>query len=61
MEIVGHSAIEMTMDDYGHVQLSTQCTALHHLDDEAVVIKGRYHVDRNELPDREPAGENGWS
>jgi integrase len=34
MEIVGHSAIEMTMNVYGHVNLDTQRTALNHLDDE---------------------------
>lgn len=32
MEIVGHSAIEMTMNVYGHVNLSTQRSALDHLD-----------------------------
>jgi integrase len=31
MEIVGHSAIEMTMNVYGHVNLDTQRTALDHL------------------------------
>jgi integrase len=34
MEIVGHSAIEMTMNVYGHVNLSTQRSALDHLDAE---------------------------
>ena len=34
MEIVGHSAIEMTMNVYGHVNLDTQRIALDHLDDE---------------------------
>ena len=34
MEIVGHSAIEMTMNVYGHVNLSTQRAALDRLDDE---------------------------
>lgn len=34
MEIVGHSAIEMTMNIYGHVNLDTQRTALDHLDDQ---------------------------
>ena len=34
MEIVGHSAIEMTMNVYGHVNLDTQRVALNHLDDE---------------------------
>ena len=34
MEIVGHSAIEMTMNVYGHVDLDTQRAALNHLDDE---------------------------
>ncbi len=34
MEIVGHSAIEMTMNVYGHVNLDTQRQALAHLDDE---------------------------
>ena len=34
MEIVGHSAIEMTMNVYGHVNLDTQRTALDHLDEE---------------------------
>ena len=34
MEIVGHSAIEMTMNVYGHVNLETQRRALNGLDDE---------------------------
>jgi integrase len=34
MEIVGHSAIEMTMNVYGHVNLGTQRAALDRLDDE---------------------------
>jgi len=34
MEIVGHSAIEMTMNVYGHVNLDTQRVALDRLDDE---------------------------
>lgn len=34
MEIVGHSAIEMTMNVYGHVNLETQRRALDGLDDE---------------------------
>ncbi|HEY4007181.1 MAG TPA: site-specific integrase, partial [Pseudonocardia sp.] len=34
MEIVGHSAIEMTMNIYGHVNTDTQRTALDRLDDE---------------------------
>jgi integrase len=34
MEIVGHSAIEMTMNIYGHVTLDTQRAALDHLDNE---------------------------
>jgi integrase len=34
MEIVGHSAIEMTTNVYGHVNLDTQRAALNHLDDE---------------------------
>jgi integrase len=34
MEIVGHSAIEMTMNVYGHVNLDAQRAALDHLDDE---------------------------
>ena len=34
MEIVGHSAIEMTMNVYGHVNLDTQRTVLDHLDDQ---------------------------
>jgi len=34
MEIVGHSAIEMTMNVYGHVSLHTQRAALDALDDE---------------------------
>ena len=34
MEIVGHSALEMTMNVYGHVNLADQRTALNHLDDE---------------------------
>jgi hypothetical protein len=32
MEIVGHSAIEMTMNVYGHVNLDTQRNALDNLD-----------------------------
>ncbi len=32
MEIVGHSAIEMTMNVYGHVNLETQRRALDELD-----------------------------
>jgi integrase len=34
MEIVGHSAMEMTMNIYGHVNLDTQRRALNDLDDE---------------------------
>lgn len=34
MEIVGHSALEMTMNVYGHVNLADQRAALDHLDDE---------------------------
>ncbi len=34
MEIVGHSAIEMTMNVYGHVNLTTQRVALNQLDEE---------------------------
>lgn len=34
MEIVGHSAIEMTMNVYGHVNLETQRIALDRLDEE---------------------------
>jgi integrase len=34
MEIVGHSAIEMTMNVYGHVNLDTQRRALDDLDDD---------------------------
>jgi integrase len=34
MEIVGHSAIEMTMNVYGHVNLDAQRAALDHLDDQ---------------------------
>lgn len=32
MEIVGHSAIEMTMNVYGHTTLDTQRSALGRLD-----------------------------
>jgi integrase len=32
MEIVGHSAMEMTMNVYGHVNLDTQRSALNHLE-----------------------------
>ena len=32
MEIVGHSALEMTMNVYGHVNLDTQRRALDELD-----------------------------
>lgn len=34
MEIVGHSAIEMTMNIYGHVNLDNQRRALEDLDKE---------------------------
>ena len=34
MEIVGHSAIETTMNIYGHVNLDNQRKALNHLDEE---------------------------
>ena len=34
MEIVGHSAIEMTMNVYGDVNVDTQRIALDRLDDE---------------------------
>jgi integrase len=34
MEIVGHSAIEMTMNIYGHVNLDVQRAALTQLNDE---------------------------
>lgn len=34
MEIVGHSAIEMTMNVYGHVNLETQRAALDQLDEQ---------------------------
>lgn len=34
MEIVGHSAIEMTMNVYGHVSLDSQRQALGLLDDQ---------------------------
>ena len=34
MEIVGHSAIEMTMNVYGHVSLDAQRRALEALDEE---------------------------
>ena len=34
MEIVGHSAMEMTMNVYGHVNVDTQRVALDRLDDE---------------------------
>jgi integrase len=34
LEIVGHSAIEMTMNVYGHVNLDAQRAALDHLDDQ---------------------------
>jgi integrase len=33
-EIVGHSAIEMTVNIYGHVNLVTQRAALDHLDEQ---------------------------
>jgi hypothetical protein len=32
--VAAHSAIEMTMNVYGHVNLDTQRTALDQLDDE---------------------------
>jgi integrase len=34
MEIVGHSAMEMTMNVYGHVNLDAQRQALGHLDEQ---------------------------
>ncbi|TWF81877.1 site-specific recombinase XerD [Pseudonocardia hierapolitana] len=34
MEIVGHSAMEMTMNVYGHVNLEAQRSALDHLDEQ---------------------------
>jgi integrase len=34
VEIVGHSAIEMTMNIYGHINLDTQRAALNQLDEE---------------------------
>jgi integrase len=34
MEIVGHSAIDMTMNVYGRVNVDTQRVALDRLDDE---------------------------
>jgi len=34
MEIVGHSAIEMTMNVYGHVNLEVQRSALDTLNEE---------------------------
>lgn len=34
MEIVGHSAIEMTMNVYGHVNLDLQRAALVQLNDD---------------------------
>jgi hypothetical protein len=34
MEIVGHSAMEMTMNVYGHVNLEAQRNALDHLDEQ---------------------------
>ena len=34
MEIVGYSAMEMTMNVYGHVNLDTQRSALDRLDAE---------------------------
>ena len=34
MEIVGHNAMEMTMNVYGHVNLDAQRVALAHLDDQ---------------------------
>jgi integrase len=34
MEIVGHSAMEMTMNVYGHVNLEAQRIALGHLDEQ---------------------------
>jgi len=34
MEIVGHSAMEMTMNVYGHVNLENQRAALDHLDEQ---------------------------
>ncbi len=44
MEIVGHSAIEMTMNVYGHVNLSTQRPAPNQLD-ETLDDQGRcYHT-----------------
>lgn len=34
MEVVGHSAMEMTMNVYGHVNLEAQRIALGHLDEQ---------------------------
>jgi len=34
MEIVGHSAVEMTMNVYGHVNLDAQRAALNQLDEQ---------------------------
>jgi integrase len=48
MEIVGHSAIEMTMNVYGHVNLETQRRALDDLDESlqrrAIAIKSSYQT-----------------
>lgn len=48
MEIVGHSAIEMTMNVYGHVNLETQRRALDDLDESlqkrATAIKSSYQT-----------------
>ena len=41
MEIVGHSALEMTMNVYGHVNLETQRRALDELD-RALAVADRW-------------------
>lgn len=53
MEIVGHSAIEMTMNIYGHVNLDTQRAALDHLDEQLTRISAQ-GVRRNLLRPTEP-------
>jgi len=53
MEIASHSAIEMTMNIYGHVNLDTQRAALDHLDEQLTRISAQ-GVRRNLLRPTEP-------
>jgi hypothetical protein len=63
MEIVGHSAIEMTMNVYGHVNLDTQRAALDQLDDDlsmwAVAISRSCQTATGGAAGQKPGGEKG--